>query len=116
MTSRTTKTEYGVGMRIYYDRWDDDMDGHGWNVILGPVNTEPVAARFRTQAEAKAWAQEHGPMVGHPFWSRIPERFRWTVHNVVAHPVSEILWQIGLVRLSDWVHDVTVPPGQEGGR
>lgn len=101
-------------MRIYYDRWDDDRDGHGWNVILGPVNLE----RFRTQAEAEAWAQEHGPTTGHPFWNRLPDRFRWTAHNVIAHPVSEILWQIGLVRLSDWVHDVTIPahlPGSGRG-
>jgi hypothetical protein len=36
-------------------------------------------------------------------------RFRWTFHNVVAHPLSELLWQLGFVDWSQWVHDSTVP-------
>jgi len=41
--------------------------------------------------------------------ARLPERWRYTIHNVVAHPVSEMLWQIGLKRLAAQVHDCTVP-------
>jgi len=41
--------------------------------------------------------------------SRLPERFRWTLHNVVAHPLSEVLYQLGARRASDAVHDRTVP-------
>lgn len=41
--------------------------------------------------------------------SRLPERLRWTAHNVVAHPLSEVLYQLGLRRLSDAVHDLTIP-------
>lgn len=40
---------------------------------------------------------------------KLPERFRWTAHNLVAHPLSELLFQVGLRRWSDVVHDVTVP-------
>ena len=40
---------------------------------------------------------------------RAPRRFRWTLHNVLAHPISEVLFQIGAHGLSEWVHDVTVP-------
>lgn len=40
---------------------------------------------------------------------RLPERWRWTVHNLVAHPVSEMLWQVGLTGLAERVHDCTVP-------
>jgi hypothetical protein len=40
---------------------------------------------------------------------RLPERFRWTLHNVIAHPVSELLWQFGAVWLAERVHDATVP-------
>lgn len=36
-------------------------------------------------------------------------RFAWTLHNVVAHPLSEVLFQLGFVRASNWIHDVTVP-------
>ena len=41
--------------------------------------------------------------------ARLPERWRWTLHNLVAHPLSEILFQFGARRASDTVHDSTVP-------
>lgn len=40
-------------------------------------------------------------------------RFRWTFHNVVAHPLSELLYQLGFSHLSGWIHDVTVPKDRE---
>ncbi|TXH10978.1 MAG: hypothetical protein E6R03_14820 [Hyphomicrobiaceae bacterium] len=40
---------------------------------------------------------------------RLPERWRWTLHNVVGHPVSELLYQIGLMSVGNYVHDITVP-------
>lgn len=41
-------------------------------------------------------------------------RFRWTLHNVVAHPLSEVLYLLGFERASNWVHDVTVPAHRAG--
>lgn len=41
--------------------------------------------------------------------SALPERWQWAPHNLVAHPLSEVLHQVGARRLSDWVHDATVP-------
>jgi len=38
----------------------------------------------------------------------------WTVHNVIAHPLSELLYLCGLTRLSHWVHDVTIPTHEAG--
>lgn len=35
--------------------------------------------------------------------------FRWTFHNVVAHPFSEIFWLFKLKSIGNWIHDVTVP-------
>lgn len=46
--------------------------------------------------------------------SKLPERFRWTAHNLIAHPLSEILYQIGMQRWSDMVHDITVPDHEHG--
>lgn len=46
--------------------------------------------------------------------ARLPERFRWTLHNLVAHPLSEVLYQVGLHRWSDIVHDRTVPAHEPG--
>ena len=46
--------------------------------------------------------------------ARLPGRFQWTLHNLVAHPLSEVLYQVGLRRWSDLVHDLTVPAHAPG--
>ncbi len=33
----------------------------------------------------------------------------WLVHDWVAHPVSHVLRQVGLVSLANRIHDATVP-------
>jgi hypothetical protein len=38
-----------------------------------------------------------------------PQWFWWAVHNLIAHPASELLYWVRLRRLSYWVHDQTVP-------
>ncbi len=53
-------------------------------------------------------------MIGNPIFNLLPVRFRWTVHNLFAHPLSEVLWQLGLVNLSDWIHEITVPEHEVG--
>lgn len=39
----------------------------------------------------------------------LPEHFRWTLHNVLGHPLSELLHLVGARRASNWVHDQTIP-------
>jgi hypothetical protein len=49
---------------------------------------------------------------------RLPARFRGTLHNVVAHPLSEVLFQFGFERAGDALHDATIPehvPGEGRG-
>jgi len=41
----------------------------------------------------------------------LPPRWRWTLHNLVAHPLSEVLFQVGARRLADAIHDGTIPAG-----
>lgn len=36
-------------------------------------------------------------------------RFRWTLHNLIGHPLMEILWLLGAHGMSTWIHDVTLP-------
>jgi hypothetical protein len=43
--------------------------------------------------------------------AKLPLRFQWTLHNLIAHPLSEILFQIGFGEAGDRVHDQTVPAG-----
>lgn len=42
------------------------------------------------------------------------EQLGWAVHNVIAHPVSELLFWIGLRSWGDALHDATVPPHEPG--
>lgn len=47
----------------------------------------------------------------------MPIRWRWTLHNLVGHPLSEIVYQIGLRSLGNAIHDATIPyPVGEDGR
>jgi hypothetical protein len=46
------------------------------------------------------------------------ERFRWSLHNLFGHPLSELAWLVGLRKLSDWLHDASIPrhaPGEGRG-
>jgi hypothetical protein len=47
------------------------------------------------------------------------EEFWWAVHNLVAHPVSELCYWGGKLvppvgRFGDWIHDATVPTHEAG--
>jgi hypothetical protein len=46
---------------------------------------------------------------GNPLFARLPSRFHWTFHNLVAHPVSEILFQLGFEDAGNRFHDWSVP-------
>ena len=46
----------------------------------------------------------------------LPLSLRWTPHNLIAHPVSEILYLLSLLfhnekirELSNYIHDETIP-------
>jgi hypothetical protein len=41
--------------------------------------------------------------------SKLPKKFRWSLHNLVAHPLSEIVYLIGCENLSNTIHDATIP-------
>lgn len=43
------------------------------------------------------------------FINKLPKRFKWTIHNVVAHPLMEITYQLGFIELSEQIHDSTIP-------
>ena len=50
-------------------------------------------------------------------WLRI--EFWWALHNLVAHPVSQVAWWMSLCgwirpisKFGDWLHDATIPEHQ----
>lgn len=45
------------------------------------------------------------------------EHFRWTLHNLIAHPFSEIVFLLGFSETSNWIHDASIPKhNKEKGR
>jgi len=46
--------------------------------------------------------------------ARLPNRLQWTMHNLLAHPLSEVLWQLGFHNASDYIHDITIPIHEDG--
>ena len=53
-------------------------------------------------------------MTGNKLFAALPERFRWTAHNLIAHPLSEVLYQMGFEDLSNRIHDWTIPAHEAG--
>ena len=45
--------------------------------------------------------------------NKLPKRFQWTLHNIVAHPLMELAYQLGLEELSVKIHDSTMPTDSE---
>jgi hypothetical protein len=37
------------------------------------------------------------------------KHFRWSIHNIIGHPLSEIAYLLGFKKLSDKIHDRTIP-------
>ena len=35
--------------------------------------------------------------------------FKYTIHNIIAHPLMEILHLIGFTKLGNKIHDLTLP-------
>ncbi len=44
----------------------------------------------------------------------MPDRFLWTFHNVIAHPLSELLYQFGYEDLGNRLHDWSIPDHVSG--
>lgn len=43
----------------------------------------------------------------------LPKKYKWTIHNLIAHPLMEICYQLGKESLSQKIHDCTVPDDEE---
>lgn len=45
--------------------------------------------------------------------NNLPDDLKWAPHNLLAHPLMEILFQIGLEDASEYVHQITTPRGSD---
>ena len=52
---------------------------------------------------------QESALVGNPMWNHLPPRLRWAPHNLIAHPLSELLFQLGFEDAGNRLHDWTVP-------
>jgi len=41
------------------------------------------------------------------------KKFRYTIHNIVGHPIMEIFYLLGMRKIAMWIHDVTLPKDWE---
>ena len=41
--------------------------------------------------------------------TKLPEKYQWTIHNLIGHPMSEIFHLLGFENLSKKIHDKTMP-------
>ena len=41
--------------------------------------------------------------------NKVRQHFQWTIHNIVAHPLMEVLHLVGFTELGDKVHRCTIP-------
>lgn len=41
--------------------------------------------------------------------NKLPKRFQWAPHNLLAHPIMELLHQLGFHNLSEKIHNITIP-------
>jgi hypothetical protein len=48
------------------------------------------------------------------FINALPAHFQWTIHNLISHPLSEILHLVGFTDLGNAVHDATIPTHEPG--
>jgi hypothetical protein len=39
-------------------------------------------------------------------------RFRYTIHNIIGHPLMEIFYLLGMNQRAEWIHDITLPRGE----
>ena len=41
--------------------------------------------------------------------NNLPQKYKWTIHNVIAHPLMELAHLLGNSQLSEFIHDSTIP-------
>jgi hypothetical protein len=41
--------------------------------------------------------------------TKLPEKYQWSIHNIIGHPLSEIFHILGFENLSKQIHDKTLP-------
>lgn len=41
-------------------------------------------------------------------------KYKWAIHNVLAHPLSEIFYLLGYNNLGNKIHDATIPFHKRG--
>ena len=46
--------------------------------------------------------------------NHLPEDLKWAPHNLIAHPLMEICYQIGLTELSEHIHNITMSEDSNG--
>ena len=46
--------------------------------------------------------------------NNLPQKYKWTIHNIIAHPLMELAHLLGNPQLSEFIHDSTIPNNING--
>lgn len=46
----------------------------------------------------------------------LPPYLRWTIHNLIGHPLSEVVHLLGFTEFGNRIHDGTLPTDTTYGR
>jgi len=78
----------------------------------GIPDIEEELAKLQEQAVQRERKEFDGIVLSRMgrFRAALNKHFAWTFHNLIAHPLSEIVHLVGLSRLSDWIHEASMPP------
>jgi len=71
---------------------------------------------IKTPREQIDSEEEHGDGIpqglGRALWRL--GRLSWSVHNLIGHPLMELCYLIGAVRVAHYIHDATIPRPPQG--
>lgn len=93
-----------------------------WNILEARQNRRELLAevdRLREALRRVTVERETAPTAPSPSrlgraLGRLPEPLQWTLHNAIAHPLSEALWLAGFQGFSNRIHDATIPEHEPG--
>lgn len=82
--------------------------GHIW--IWGGDISQSIVSGFK--AQELIWLMKPGYLEG---LSKIKyHKYAWAIHNLIAHPLLQLLAFVGLTKWGMWIHDQTVPKPKDG--
>lgn len=98
------KLDIGLVRLSEIDEVDDTLlEKYGKILVRVQEVWHPVSGFFATEL---MWLLKPSSLEGRRFnWTK----HSWSIHNLIAHPIMQILAYMRCYKTAMWLHDVTVP-------